>query len=126
MKRIILEPHGYRIIDKRFTDKLASFRKSQTSKEFYLIVMLPGSNNAIQDRLADLGASKDDICDELYRLESKSIIKRDKREFGVPTAMGGMPFGFKYEGIKHKLILYIEKTLITKSVYMPFTGLEKY
>ncbi len=83
-KKVLLEPHGSKYIDKRFLSKMNAFMSSPFSDEYYTILVVdvdPSKPNRLYAELERSGYALEQICNEVWCLPYKANAKEDSRGY---------------------------------------------
>ena len=76
-KTVLIETHGKKYIDKRFIEKMNSFRHNPVSSPYYLILItdkMPKKPDKLKIELKKYGHSTKDICDEVWYIPYNVVL----------------------------------------------------
>lgn len=76
-KTVLIETHGKRYIDKRFIEKMNSFKHNPVSAQYHLILItdkMPKKPDKLKIELKKYGYGTKDICDEVWYIPYNVVL----------------------------------------------------
>jgi hypothetical protein len=76
-KTVLIEPHGKKYINKRFIEKMSSFKRDPISSDYHLILItdkVPKKPNKLKIELKKYGYEAKDICDDVWYIPYNVVL----------------------------------------------------